>query len=182
MICPVLCRMAKRKASPKKAKTTKKVSPIPRGFNTLTPGLAVRDTATAIDFYKNAFGAKEKSRMPGPDGKIMHADIMIGDSHIMLGEENLEMGSPSPQSLNGTPISLYVYVKNVDKTFDQAVKAGATVAMPIMDQFWGDRAGMITDPFGHKWWLATHKRDLSAKDMKKAAEDFFASMGAKPQA
>lgn len=151
-----------------------KVSPIPKGHHTVTPGLAVRNAAQAIDFYKKAFGAKEKMRMPGPDGKIMHADIMIGDSHIMLGEENLQMNNPSPQSLNGSPIGLYVYVRDADKVFNQAIKAGANVAMPMMDQFWGDRAGMITDPFGHKWWLASRKRNLSAKQTKKAAKEWFA--------
>jgi PhnB protein len=161
--------MAKKKASPKK-----KVSPIPKGSHTVTPGLAVRNADQAIEFYKKAFGAKEKMRMPGPDGKIMHADIMIGDSHIMLGEENLQMNHPSPLSLNGSPIGLYVYFRDADKVFSQALKAGATEAMPIIDQFWGDRAGMITDPFGHKWWIATHKRDLSAKQAKKAAEEWFA--------
>lgn len=167
----------KRKASKKKAaKKTSKVSAIPKSFHAVTPGLAVRNAAEAIDFYKKALGAKEKGRMPGPDGKIMHADIVIGDSHIMLGEENVQMGAPSPQSLNGTPVSLYIYVRDADKAFNQAVSSGATVAMPIMDQFWGDRAGMITDPYGHKWWLATHKRDLSPKEMKKAAEEAFAAM------
>ena len=167
--------MAKRKASPRKA-TSKKVNPVPAGYSTLTPGLAVRDAAAAIDIYKKALGAKEKGRMPGPDGKIMHAELMIGNSRIMLGEEDVNMGNPSPLSLNGSPIGLYIYVKNSDKSFDQAVKAGATVTMPIMDQFWGDRAGMVTDPYGHKWWLATHKRDLTPAQMKKAAEEFFASM------
>lgn len=169
--------MAKRKSSQKKRKVSKKASPVPKAFHSVTPGLAVRDAAQAIEFYKKAFGAKEKGRMPGPDGKLMHADIMIGDSHIMMGEENVSMGNPSPLSLNGTPVSLYVYVKDADKVFDQAVREGATVAMPMMDQFWGDRAGMVTDPYGHKWWLATHTKDLSPKEMKKAAEEFFASMG-----
>ena len=168
--------MVKRKSSQKKKASPKKVSPIPKAFHAVTPGLAVRDAAQAIEFYKKAFGAKEKGRMPGPDGKLMHADIMIGDSHIMMGEENVQMNNPSPLSLNGSPISLYVYVRDADKVFNQAVKEGATVAMPMMDQFWGDRAGMVTDPYGHKWWLATHKRDLSPKEMKKAAEQSFASM------
>lgn len=171
--------MAKRRKTSQKRKkaSSKKVSPIPKGSHAVTPGLAVRDAAQAIEFYKKAFGAKEKGRMPGPDGKIMHADLMIGDSHIMLGEENTQMNNPSPLSLNGSPISLYVYVRDADKVFNQAVNAGATATMPIIDQFWGDRAGMLTDPFGHKWWLATHKQDLSPKAMKKAAEEFFASMG-----
>jgi PhnB protein len=160
--------MAKKKAS------TKKVSPIPKGYHTVTPGIAVRNAGDALVFYKKAFGAKEKARMPGPDGKIMHAEIMIGDSHIMVGEENPQMNNPSPQSLNGTPVGLYVYVRDADKVFNQAVNAGATVTMPVMDQFWGDRAGQVTDPFGHKWWIATRKRNLSSKEMKKAAEEWFA--------
>jgi PhnB protein len=161
--------MAKKKAS-----SRKKVSPIPKGYHTVTPGLGVRNADQAIEFYKKAFGAKEKSRMPGPDGKLMHAELQIGDSYITLGEENPQMNNPSPQSLNGSPVGLYVYVRDADKVFNQAVKTGATVAMPVMDMFWGDRAGMITDPFGHKWWLATRKRNLSGKEMKKAADEWFA--------
>lgn len=163
--------MAKKKV---KKTSTKKVSHVPKGYHSVTPGLAIRDAAQAIDFYKKALGAKEKFRMPGPDGKIMHADIMIGDSHIMLGEENVQMNHLSPLSLNGSPVGLYVYVRNVDKVFDQAVKAGASATMPVMDQFWGDRAGMITDPFGHKWWIATHKRNPSPKEIKKAMEEMAA--------
>jgi uncharacterized glyoxalase superfamily protein PhnB len=158
----------------KKANSRTKVSPIPKGYHSVTPGLAVRNAAEALDFYKKAFSAKEKMRMPGPDGKIMHAEIVIGDSHIMLGEEMPEMNHLSPQALNGTPVNLYVYVKNVDKAFDQAVKAGATVTMPVMDAFWGDRHGALKDPFGHSWGLATRKRNLSAKELKKAAETWFA--------
>jgi PhnB protein len=163
-----MAKKAKRKA---KKTGTKKVSHVPKGYHSVTPGLAVRDAAQAIEFYKKAFGAKEKARMPGPDGKIMHAELVIGDSHIMLGEENLQMNNPSPQSLNGSPIGLYIYVKNADKVFDQAVNAGASATMPMADMFWGDRAGMVTDPFGHKWWIATHKRNPSAKEMKRAMEE-----------
>lgn len=166
-------------AKKKQASSRKKVSPIPKGFHTVTPGLALRNAAEAIEFYKKAFGAKEKFRMPTPDGKIMHADIVIGDSHIMLGEEKPEMNHLSPQSLNGTPVNFYVYVKDVDKAFDQAVKAGATVVMPVMDAFWGDRHGMLKDPFGHSWGLATHKRNLSEKEIKKGAEEFFAQQAQK---
>jgi PhnB protein len=161
-------------AKKKQARSKKKVSPIPKGYHSVTPGLAVRNAAEALEFYKKAFGAKEKMRMPRPDGKIMHAEIMIGNSHIMLGEETPEMNHLSPLALNGTPVNLYIYVPNVDKAFDQAVKAGATVVMPVMDMFWGDRHGMLKDPYGHSWGLATHKRDLSPKEMKKAAEEFFA--------
>jgi PhnB protein len=153
----------------------KKVRPIPKGYHTVTPGLAVRNAVQAIEFYKKAFGAKEKARMYGPDGKtIMHAEIKIGDSHIMLGEEMPQMNHLSPQSLNGTSVNLYVYVKDVDKVFNQAVKAGATVTMPVMDAFWGDRNGQVMDPFGHKWGIATRKRDVSEKEMRKAAQDWFA--------
>jgi uncharacterized glyoxalase superfamily protein PhnB len=162
--------MAKAKSKAKKT-SAKKVNYVPKGYHSVTPGLAVRDAAQAIEFYKKALGAKEKARMPGPDGKIMHAELVIGDSHIMLGEENAQMNNLSPLSLNGSPVGLYVYVKNSDKVFDQAVSAGATVAMPMADMFWGDRAGMVTDPFGHKWWIATHKRNPSPKEMSKAMEE-----------
>ncbi len=170
--------MAKRKSSQKRKKkaSSKKDSPIAKGFHAVTPGLAVREAAQAIEFYKKAFGARERGRMLRPDGKLMHADIMIGDSHIMIGEEDIQMNNPSPLSLNGSPISLYVYVRDSDKVFNQAINAGATMAMPLMDQFWGDRAGMVTDPYGHKWWLATHKRNLTSKQMKKAGEEWFASL------
>ena len=166
--------MAKSKKGKAKAKAKTKVSHVPKGYHTVTPGLAVRNADQAIEFYKSALGAKEKMRMPGPDGRVMHAELQIGDSHIMLGEENIQMNNPSPQSLNGSPVGLYIYVRDSDKVFDQAVQAGATVAMPMMDQFWGDRSGMITDPFGHKWWIATRKRNLSGKEMQKAAQEFFA--------
>jgi PhnB protein len=159
-----------------------KVNPIPKGYHTVTPGLAVRDATRAIDFYKKAFGAKEKMRMNGPDGKIMHAELQIGNSHIMLGEENPQMNHLSPQTLNGTPVGLYVYVKDVDKAFNQAVKAGATVVTPVMDMFWGDRYGSLKDPFGHSWGIASRKRKLSQKEMKKAAEEFFAQQAKQAQA
>ena len=152
-----------------------KVKAIPEAYGSVTPYLCINGAAQAIEFYKKAFGAKEKARMYGPDGKtIMHAEIKIGDSHIMLGEEMPQMNHLSPQTLNGTPVNLYVYVKDVDKVFNQAVKAGATVAMPVMDAFWGDRNGQVIDPFGHKWGIATRKRDVSEKEMRKAAQEWFA--------
>lgn len=163
--------MAKSKKKP--AKKTKS-SPVPKGYHTVTPGLALRDTAGAIEFYKKAFGAKEIGRMPGPDGKIMHAELKIGDSTIMVGEEMPQMVHQSPQTLGGTAVNLYVYVKDVDKAFDQAVNAGASVIMPVSDMFWGDRHGALKDPYGHSWGLATRKRNLSTKQMMQAAQEFFA--------
>jgi uncharacterized glyoxalase superfamily protein PhnB len=128
----------------------------------------------AIDFYKKAFGAKEITRVAGPDGKmVMHAELQIGDSRFMLAEEMPQMMHLSPLSLNGSPVALYLYVKDVDKVFDQAVKAGAKVVDPVMDSFWGDRNAQVKDPFGHHWGIATRKRNVSPKEMKKAAEEWF---------
>ena len=155
-----------------------KVSPIPRGYRSLTPGLVVKNAKDAIEFYKKAFGAKEIHRMYLPDGKtIMHAELKIGDSQLMLSDEMPQMQCLSPQTVGGASSSIYLYVKNADKTFDQAVKAGATPTMPVMDAFWGDRMGGLTDPFGHNWGIATRKKNLTAKQMKKAGEEFMASMG-----
>ena len=166
----------KRKAkASKKVRKVKKVDPVPKGYHTVTPGLAIRNADQAIEFYKKAFGAKEKSRMSGPDGKIMHAEIMIGDSRIHVGEEMPQMGHHSPQSLNGTTASLHIYVKNADKVFEQALAAGATAAMPIGEAFWGDRYGQVIDPYGHRWGIATHQKDMTEKEMRKAAEEFFSS-------
>ena len=161
------------------AKATKRVLPVPSGFHTVTPQLTVRGAAQAIDFYKRAFGAKELMRMPSPDGQsIMHAELRIGDSIVFVQDEFPDMGSRGPQSLGGTTASLHVYVKDVDKTFAQAVAAGAQVQMPVADMFWGDRFGKVADPFGHEWGLATHKEQLSNKEMAKRAQAFF-SQGAK---
>lgn len=169
------------KSKKKVAKKAAKVNPIPKGYHSVTPGLAVRNAAAAIEFYKKAFGAKEKTRMPGPDGQsVMHAELQIGDSYVMIGEEMPQMGSPSPESLNGSPVSLYIYVKNVDKAFEQAVNAGASVVMPVTDMFWGDRHGALKDPFGHRWGLATRKQNLSSKAMTKAAEEWFAKQPPMP--
>ncbi|MBI3810443.1 MAG: VOC family protein [Nitrospirae bacterium] len=149
----------------------------PAGFHAVTPALTVPDAGKAIDFYKRAFGAEERMRFPGPDGKsIMHAEIKIGDSIIFLGEEHPEMGCRGPQSLGGTPIGLYLYVEDTDHAFNRAVSAGAKAEMPVADMFWGDRCGQLTDPFGHKWWLATHKEDLSQEEIRKRATAFCAKM------
>ncbi|MGH9512203.1 MAG: VOC family protein [Terriglobales bacterium] len=155
---------------------TKAKSPIPEGFHTVTPSLVVRNAAAAIDFYKKALGAEETVRMPGPDGKIMHAELKIGDSIIFLGEESIEMGNKSPQTLGGAAGTLNLYVEDVDKLFRQAIQAGGKETMAVADQFWGDRYGQFVDPFGHSWGIATHKEDLSPQEMDKRIKDFFAQM------
>jgi uncharacterized glyoxalase superfamily protein PhnB len=152
------------------------VKPIPDGYHTLTPFLTCRDAARAIEFYKQAFGAKERGVMKGPDGKVMHAELMIGDSIIMLSDEWPEFGALSPQSIGGSPMGLHIYLDGVDAAFDRAVKAGAEVEMPVMDQFWGDRYGKLKDPFGHKWSIATHVKDMSNDQMKHAMDDAMAKM------
>jgi uncharacterized glyoxalase superfamily protein PhnB len=145
------------------------VKPVPEGCHTVTPYLIIRGAAQAIDFYKKAFGAVEIFRMPGPGGAIMHAELKIGDSTVMLADENPQWGSQSPQALNGSPVYLFLYVEDVDKLFQQAVAAGATVRMPPADMFWGDRFGQVADPFGHVWSMATHKEDVAPEEMEKRA-------------
>jgi PhnB protein len=141
--------------------------PIPDGYHSITPYMTVRDAARAIEFYKKAFGATEKGVMKGPDGKVMHAELVIGDSIIMLGDEMPEYGSLSPLSTGGAGMGLHIYLEDVDTAFDRAVKAGATVEMPVADMFWGDRYGKLADPFGHKWSIGTHKADLTEEEMEK---------------
>jgi len=152
------------------------VKPIPDGYHTLTPYLTVRDAVRAIEFYKQAFGATERGVMKGPDGKVMHAELMIGDSIIMLGDEYPEFGALSPQSSGGAGMGLHIYVDGVDAAFDRAVKAGAQVEMPVTDQFWGDRYGKLKDPFGHKWSIATHTKDLSMDEMKHGMDEAMQKM------
>jgi PhnB protein len=152
------------------------VKPVPEGYHTITPHLIVRDAARAIEFYKQAFGAKERGVMKGPDGKVMHAELQIGDSIVMLADEMPEFGSRSPQSIGGSPTGLHIYTDNVDAAFDRAVKAGAQVEMPVMEQFWGDRYGKLKDPFGHSWSVATHVKDLSAEEMKRGMDEAMAKM------
>lgn len=149
----------------------KNVKAIPEGFHSVTPHLIVRGAAKAIDFYKKAFGAEEVMRMPGPDGKsLMHAELKIGNSHVMLCDEAPDWGAVSPQALNGSPVSIHLYVEDVDAVYDRATKAGAKPTMPITDMFWGDRFGKLTDPFGHHWSVATHKEDVPPEEcMKRAA-------------
>ncbi len=148
----------------------------PTGYHTLTPYLTINGVAKAIEFYKSAFGAEELHRMPGPDGKVMHAEIKIGDSIIMLSDECPEMGAKSPQTLNGTPVAIFMYVQDVDKAYNQATASGAISVMEPKDQFWGDRYCNLIDPFGHKWALATHIEDVAPDEMKKRGEQFFKQM------
>jgi len=148
---------------------TSRPKPIPDGYHTATPYLIVNDAAQAIEFYKEAFGATELLRMAKPDGKIGHAEIRIGDSTIMLADEFPEMGARSPQSFGGSPVSIFLYVENVDAVFAQTVAAGAVVERPVADQFYGDRMGGVKDPFGHAWSIATHVEDVSPEEMRKRA-------------
>ena len=142
------------------------VKPIPDGMHSLTPHLVCNGAADAIEFYKRAFGAVEMGRVPGPDGRLMHAQVRIGDSALMLVDEWPDMGAVGPKALKGSPVTIHLYVTDVDATVTQAVAAGAKVTMPVDDMFWGDRYGRLEDPFGHQWSVATHKRDLSPEEIK----------------
>lgn len=153
-----------------------KVNAIPQGYHTVTPYLVVNDGNRALEFYKKAFGAIETVRMGGPGGKIGHAEFRIGDSMIMLADEMAGGGCKSPQSLGGSPVSIFLYVDDVDSVFNQAVNAGAKTEMPPQDMFWGDRYGKLTDPFGHNWALATHIEDVAPEEMKRRADAFMARM------
>ncbi|KAA2278866.1 MAG: VOC family protein [Candidatus Nitrosocosmicus sp.] len=153
------------------------VKKIPEGFQNITPMLVVKDGLKAIEYYKKVFGAIDKGTMMMPDNKsVAHATLEIGNSKIMLSDEFPEMKSLSPESVGGTPVSLYLYVENVDKTFNLAISEGATSLDPVVDQFWGDRHGAIKDPFGHIWSIATHVKDLTREEMKKAAEEAFSKI------
>ena len=145
------------------------VKPVPDGYHTVTPYLALRDAARAIEFYKKAFGAKEELRIPGPGGKIGHAEIVIGDSHIMLADEHPERGHLGPQSRGGSTVSIMLYLENVDAVVERAVASGAKLLMPVADQFYGDRMGGLEDPFGQVWYVATHTEDVPAEEMKRRA-------------
>ena len=142
-----------------------KVKAIPDGMHSLTPHLVCRDAAAAIDFYGRAFGAIELFRLPGPNGKLIHACVRIGDSQLFLFDEMPEHGALGPQTLQGTPVTIHLQVQDADAAFARAVQAGATVAMPLADMFWGDRYGCVVDPFGHHWSIATHLREVSREEM-----------------
>lgn len=150
-----------------------KVKSIPEGYHSVTPYLVMSGAGSAIEFYKKAFGAVEVMRMPDPAGKIGHAEIKIGDSHIMLADESPEMGYRGPKSLGGTPVSIMIYLENVDAVFNQAIAAGAKVLRPLANQFYGDRSANIEDPFGHVWTIATHVEDVPPEEMERRAAAAF---------
>ena len=152
--------------------------PIPDGYQSVTPYLIVNGAAKAIDYYVRGLGAVERMRMPGPDGKVMHAEVQIGDSVIMLADEFPDFGAVSPQALSGTPVGLCLYVEDVDALFQRAIKAGGKVERPVQDQFYGDRSGTLVDPFGHKWTIATHKEDLTPEEMNRRHEAMMQKGGA----
>jgi PhnB protein len=161
-------------------KMTNAKSPVPEGFHTVTPQLVLEDAAGAIEWYKKALGAREVSRAPGPDGKIMHAEIAIGDSRIMLNDAM--MGAKGPKALGGSPISLWVYVPDADALFTRAIAAGAQAAGGPMgtmqDQFWGDRCGSLTDPHGYRWTIATHKEDLTREELQQRMDQWMKNFAA----
>jgi PhnB protein len=149
---------------------------IPNGFHTITPHLVVKGANRAIEFYKKAFGAREVGRLTGPDGKsIIHADLVIGDSHLFLVDENPGICCVGPQAEGSTSVTIHLYTENADALFNQAVSAGAQVRMPVADMFWGDRYGAVVDPFGHQWSFATHKEDVTPEEINKRMQNAFAN-------
>jgi PhnB protein len=146
------------------------VNPIPEGYHSVTPYLIIRGAAAAIEFYKKAFGATELFRFPGPDGKIGHAEMQVGNSRIMLADEYPDMGYNGPQTIGGSPVALMIYLADIDAVFNRAVEAGATVKEPLQDKFYGDRIGTVVDPFGHRWHLATHQEDVPMEEMERRAK------------
>jgi PhnB protein len=152
------------------------VEPVPEGYHTLTPYLSVENAADAIEYYKQAFGAEEKFRMDAPGGKIGHAELQIGDSHVMLSDPFPQSSTKTPREVGATTGSIFMYVEDVDAVVKQAVDAGATVTMEVADQFWGDRFGTITDPFGHIWAIATHIEDVPPEEMAERAKAAMAAM------
>jgi PhnB protein len=151
---------------------SKKISPVPEGYNSITPYLIIKGAAQAIDYYKNVFGATELVRMDQPNEKVGHAELKIGDSRIMLADENPAMGAghASAASIGSSPVSLYLYIPDVDRVIDRAVAAGAKIIKPVQDQFYGDRSGFIQDPFGHFWGVATHVEDVAPQEMEERAK------------
>lgn len=150
------------------------VKAIPAGHRTVSPYLAIKDAVEALEFYKKAFGATEIYRLMIPDGRLGHAEIRLGDSIVMLSDEFPEYGGKAPETLGGSPVSIHLYVEDVDAIFKRALAAGAKERKPLMDQFYGDRSGQLEDPFGHLWWVATHKVDITPEEMQKRVQAIFA--------
>jgi PhnB protein len=153
------------------------VKPIPEGHRTVTPYLAIKNAAKALEFYKRAFGAVESYTLMMPDGRVGHAEIRLGDSLVMLSDEFPEYGGKAPESLGGSLVSLHLYVDDVDAFVKRALDAGAKERKPVMDQFYGDRSGQLEDPFGHLWWVATHKEDVAPEEMQRRVEAMFTAKG-----
>lgn len=154
------------------------VSPIPEGFSTVSIHIVVKNSVEAMAFYEKAFGAKMIMRMPGPDGEsTVHGEVKVGDSTLMLADENPQWHLKSPESVGGRSVSIHLYVEDADALFKQAVDAGCTVSMPMMDAFWGDRYGKVLDPFGYEWSIATHKEDVSEEELAKRAAAMFSDAG-----
>jgi PhnB protein len=152
--------------------------PVPDGYHTITPQLVLDHAAQTLEWYKRALGAEELGRSTGPDGKIMHAEIKIGDSRLMLSDAM--GGAKGPTGYGGSPASLWLYVQDADALFDRAVGAGAVIRMPLADQFWGDRGGAIADPEGYTWWIATRKEELTRAETEQRAAEFFRQQAAQP--
>ena len=153
---------------------TKAANPVPAGYHTITTQLTLDNASQTIDWYKKALGAEEVSRSAGPDGKIMHAELKIGDSRFMMND--VMMGGKGPKAFGGSPGSMWLYVEDCDALFNRAVSAGAQVRMPLADQFWGDRGGAIGDPEGYTWWISTRKEDLTQAEMQQRSQEFFKQM------
>ena len=153
------------------------VKPIPEGYHSVTPSLTLDDASAAIEIYKRAFAATELYRLPGPGGKVMHAELKIGNSHIMLSDEFPDCGALSPKTIGGCPSSLLIYVEDVDAAFAQAIKAGATEKQPLTNQFWGDRIGSLMDPYGFRWSIATHIEDVSPEEIQRRFSEWMEKEG-----
>jgi PhnB protein len=159
-----------KRAAEAKSTPTTKTKPMPAGMHSVTPHIICAGAAEAIEFYKKAFGATEMFRLPGPDGKLMHGSISIGDSAVMLAEENEKHGVFGPKRLNGSPVIIHLYVEDADAFVARAAEAGANVTMPVAEMFWGDRYGRLQDPFGHMWSVSTHVRDVTPDELKQAVQ------------
>lgn len=166
-------KSAKPKTSRRKPKAakTRRIQPIPTGYHSVTPYLIVKDAAAALAFYKKAFRAKEKLRLPAPDGRIGHAEIQIGTSRVMLADENPAMGAHAPNSVAPPPVGIMLYIKDVDTVFERAVAAGARVERPLQNMFYGDRMGTLVDPYGHRWYLGTHIEDVPLKELQRRVQE-----------